>query len=462
MERKLLAAFVAVLGFTSLAVQGAVPANEAERLGKDLTPVGAEKAGNKEGTIPAWGGKDEPLKGWAWGKQRSEFSKYKDEKPLFSIDASNVDKYADKLTPGQVAVIKQIKGYRMDVYPTHRNCGVPGWVEQRTKENAVEAKLADDGWGMAHAKAGGVPFPIPKNGTEAMWNHKLRPSGLGFTFDNGGSTLSPRRGTNDFVFYSWILGQYFPSGHKEAKNVEDSGDVEFYTFYKFSAPAALAGQAIVSTAFLNKKLAESFYYFPGQRRVRRLPTYAFDAPLIGFENEYMVDIQNMFFSTLDRFDYKLAGKKEIYIPHDAFKMYDFKAKLSDGYLRDFINPDLGRYELHRVWVVEATVKAGMRHSTPKRTYYLDEDTWNILVADDYDANGKIWNMRQAWQIPVWELGGTCTYNPFVQYDLQNGRYMADYSVIGQGVDVRYFERPDDQRFKAEFYTPDMLRSTSER
>ena len=436
---------------------------EADRLGKDLTPIGAEKAGNKDGTIPAWSGKaDEALPGWAWGKERAGFSKMtKEEKPLFTITPANVDQYASKMTPGQVALVKQVPNYRMDVYPSHRNCVVPSSVEERTKMNALEAKMNADGFSLDHAKAGGVPFPIPANGAEAMWNQKLRPTGVGFTFQNGGSVLSPRRGTNDYVFYDWELTQFYPWGAKGAKNVEDSGKVELYGYYKYSAPVALVGQALVYISYLDK-IAESSYYFPGQRRVRRLPAYAYDAPLIGFENEYMVDIQNMFWSTLDLFDYKLAGKKEIYIPHDAFKMYNFNTPHKDAYLKDEVNPDLGRYELHRVWVVEATVRAGMRHSAPKRTYYLDEDSWNILIAEDYDSSGKLWNVRQAWQIPVWELGGICTYNPFIQYNLQSGRYMSDYSVLGQKKDVQYFLESKENVYSSSFYTPDTLRAISER
>lgn len=462
MSTSSLAALAVALCMAAVTGRDGMAQSQADRLGSDLTPVGAERAGNKDGTIPAWSAKmDKPLPEWAPGRVRSEYWKYKTEKPLFSIDSSNVDRYADRLTPGQVALIRQTKGYRMDVYPTHRDCVVPAAAEAKTKENATQAKLAADGYSLVHAVAGGVPFPMPKTGAEAMWNHKLRVSGLGFEFQNGGSTLSPLRGSNDFVFYSWELVQYFPWASTSARNVEDNGAVEFYSYYKYKAPAALAGQAAISIIYLNKP-AENDYYFPGQRRVRRLPYYAYDAPLIGFENEYMIDTQSMLWGQLSRFDYKLIGKKEIYIPHDAFRMYDFNAKLSDAYRRDFINPDFGRYELHRVWVVEAKLKQGMRHLSPRRTYYLDEDTWNIVIAEDYDANGRIWYVRQAWQIPVWELNGTCTYNPYVEYDLKSGRYVADYSVLGEGTDVHYISQSSDSRFTPAFYTPANLQGMSER
>ena len=66
---------------------------------------------------------------------------FKDDKPAFSIDASNVDKYADKLSAGQLALFKAYKGYRMDVYPTRRTCPVPDFVAAQTKKNATAAKI---------------------------------------------------------------------------------------------------------------------------------------------------------------------------------------------------------------------------------------------------------------------------------------------------------------------------------
>ena len=117
----------------------AVTPQEADKLGKELTAFGAEKAGNADGTIPAYEGAEAPLPGWEWGKVRREYWKHKDEKPLFSIDASNVDKYKDRLDDGQITALKTVKGYRMDVYPTHRNCGITKEWAVRTKANATEA-----------------------------------------------------------------------------------------------------------------------------------------------------------------------------------------------------------------------------------------------------------------------------------------------------------------------------------
>ncbi|MES2114053.1 MAG: DUF1329 domain-containing protein, partial [Pseudomonadota bacterium] len=126
----------------------------------DLTPVGAEKAGNKDNTIPAWSGAtDKPQGNWTWGKPRGDFSRYKDEKPLFVIDADNVDKHADKLSPGQVAMVKQMKGYQMQVYPSHRGCSYPDFVLSNTTSGAPKSKIAADGWSLEEASLPGVPFP---------------------------------------------------------------------------------------------------------------------------------------------------------------------------------------------------------------------------------------------------------------------------------------------------------------
>ena len=110
-----------------------------------LTISGAEKAGSADGRIPAYSGVQSAPAGWAPGKVRGDYSPYKSEKPLFTITAENVDKYATNLTPGQLAMFKQIKNYRMDVYPSHRDCGYPEWIQENTKKNVGAAKLDASG-----------------------------------------------------------------------------------------------------------------------------------------------------------------------------------------------------------------------------------------------------------------------------------------------------------------------------
>lgn len=451
-----LAAALLVLGLSA-----ACAADDAARLGADLTPLGGEKAGNKDGTIPAWTGTEAPQSGWAEGKVRGEFWKHKGEKPLFAINAADAAKYADKLTPGQAALFKELKGYRMDVYPSHRTCGAPDFVYENTKKNVTAGQLAPSGWSVKDAYVPGVPFPFPKNGAEVMLNAKFRYRGLAAWWRPVITAASPRPGSNDWIDASDEVFLYWPWAKKGSTLLSKIEPVEQYTYFTYTQPAALAGQSITVTQPTNEPGNTTFYYFPGQRRVRRMPAYSYDSPQIGFENQYTMDEPMMFMGTMDRFDWKLVGKKEIYVPYDVFGAYNAKGKFHDFAQRNFINPDDQRYELHRVWVVEATVKAGMRHSAPKRMFYIDEDSWNMLVAEDYDAQGKLWKVRQGFPIPVYETH-SCDVEGFVQYNLASGRYVVDMHDYGVGTELKYFTEPDGPRFHADFYTAQNLQAISER
>lgn len=406
----------------SLAVAGAfAAATDAEiaRLGKDLTPVGAEKAGNKDGSIPAWeGGVTKMPAGWKPGQKRIDL--YKDDKVLYSIDASNVDKYKDKLSEGQLAVVKTLKGYRMDVYPTRRSCGFPDFVYERTKVNAKEAKVAADGWRLEKGIGAAVLFPIPKNGAEAVWNHKLRYMGEG-RIEYYSTIFSSKSG--EFTPLMQDQWTTVPFHNPKNKGVDDVHNVEMKLLNEVVSPAARVGELILVHWFMDK-VSDAWLYFPGQRRVRRAPTFSYDNPIPGYENLETVDQYPMYAGAMDRYDWKLAGKQELYVPYNSWKWIDKSRKYKDVYLPDYANRDLVRYELHRVWKVEATLKAGMRHIFPKRVFYLDEDSWAILVVDNYDAQGKVWRVQESSIHPAYEIPA-CVGQEFMSYDLSVGRYVAE-------------------------------------
>jgi len=405
---------VGLVGFSTLA---AAAEHDASALGKELTPVGAERAGNKEGTIPKWEG------GLPKGKHKLDEARvdpFANEKPLFSIDASNVDKYKDKLSAGQIDLIKTRKGYRMDVYPTHRSCGYPESVYNQTKINATQAKLTSDGKdNLATAVGGGFPFPIPKNGAEAVWNHRLRWQGEGRSEHYQTNFINP-----DGSFYGLAQDQltWTPFASAKAKSPEDVGGVQMKLLNMATAPASRTGEVILAHYFLGKS-NDAWMYFPGQRRVRRLPAFEYDNPIPGYENLETADQYPMFAGALDRYDWKLVGKQELYVPYNSFK-FTAKRPLKEVYGGLYPNRDLMRYELHRVWKVEATVKQGMRHMFAKRTFYLDEDTWMLLAADQYDAQGKLWRVMESSLYPAVELGA-CVSQEFMSWDLTVNRYMAE-------------------------------------
>lgn len=426
----------------------------------DLSVEGAMRGPNKDGTIPALDTGDS-LKSWKAGENRESAWKYKGESPLFVIDAANVDKYADKLTAGQIAVIKSNKGYTMPVYPSHRDCVMPGFVEDNTKTYAGKASIGPDGWSMENATLPSIPFPQPKSGIEAMWNFITRYQGVGLDYD-GYTTVSAAPGQSNKIMVKWTQSFYYPWGGKDGVTPAKDGGLSFGAYYGYSQPAALAGQATVNRIYF-KNDSESYYYFTGQRRVRRLPSYAYDAPLIGFENQYTVDQAGIFFGLPDRFDWKLLGEKEIYVPYNAFGMLDTKTSIDDGAQDHFINPKNRRYELHRVWVVEGTVKQGMRHIMPKKTIYLDEDSWQAVVGDDYDTQGKVWKVKENFAVPIAELGGACVSSQFVMYDVNNGRYVGDGLVFGATKEPVFYVAPNGSpRMKDDFYTLQSLQQSSSR
>jgi len=442
------------LAFACGSAAAAVSEAEAARLGKDLTPVGAEKAGNKEGTIPAWaGGGTKAPAGWKLSDPRVD--PYKDEKPLFSIDASNVDKYKDKLSEGQQTLIRTLPGYRMDVYPTHRSCGYSDEVYQRTAENARVAKLADGGWQLENAVGRGVLFPIPKNGAEAVWNHKLRFQGEG-RIEHYSTLFSSKSGDfSQLAQNQWVV---YPLHEQSTKNFDDVKKSEAKILNEVVSPAARAGEMILVHWFMDRG-SDAWLYFPGQRRVRRAPSFAYDNPVPGYENLETVDQYPMYAGAMDRYDWKLVGKKELYVPYNSWKLIDKSRKYKDIYLPDYVNRDLMRYELHRVWVVEATLKEGMRHIFPRRVMFIDEDSWTLLLTDLYDAQGKVWRVQEAslWVAP--EIPA-CVSQEFVGYDLNVGRYIAETAT--QEHPPTDWLAGREGRINPNMFSPDELRRRGER
>jgi len=435
--------------------------SDAAKLGKDLTPVGAERAGNKEGTIPAWSPERQDLPGFVAGKTlRQSVWKHKDDQALYSINASNVDKYADKLSPGQVALIKNTPDFKMEVFPTRRTCDVPKFVVDNTAKNVSAAKIGEDGWSLKEAFVPGVPFPMPTQGIEAIWNMKMRYRGAG-AVGVGTTYLSPRRGSSEWILPKAEQTNFIPWGAPGSRKLSEIGSANFSTYFTFLYPVALAGQSVIVTDYLDQSGSDAYYYFPGQRRVRRMPAYAYDAQQIGFENQYAVDDTAVFTGAPDRFDWKIVGKREMIVPYNAFGALDFQSEWSTIVKPNGLVANHRHYELHRVWVLEATIKAGMRHTSPKRVYYLDEDSWNAVFAEDYDTQGKLWKVREGYLVPIYETG-SCDVEAFAQYNFTEGRFLFDFSPIGTGRDAIWYVQPTGPAMKSSFYTSDNLRALSTR
>ncbi|MHC8380906.1 DUF1329 domain-containing protein [Pseudomonas sp. LB3P14] len=413
--------------FSACSAQAATSADLA-RLGNELTPFGAEKAGNASGSIPAWnGGLTQAPAGWKPGHG----DPYGTDKPLYSINGKNLAQYQAQLPPGQVELIKTYPGYRLDVYPTHRSCSFPTEIAQRTKAFAAQSKIGSDGWNLEQAAGAAIPFPVPQSGIEVMWNYKLRYMAKG---RRAQVSMLLREKSGELSELKQWASEYYPYNDAAVKSPADAGDYEAKMLYDVLTPPSRAGEMYLVHGYLDKP-QDSWIYFPGQRRVRRAPSFAYDNPIAGTDSLYFVDQINMFTGAMDRYDFKLIGKKEMMVPYNSYKLVDKSNKYENLMGQDYLNRDAQRYEQHRVWVVEATVKADKRHSFAKRVFFVDEDSWALLHVDMYDAKGNLWRVQEGslWANPQTQ---SCTGFEYVSYDLVARRYIADgFTQEGEVLDL---------------------------
>lgn len=418
--KKLWQSGVLTLSLLATSVMAAVSPDEAAKLGTTLTPVGAEMAGNADGSIPAWTG-GLPTNAGAVDPRGFLADPFANEQPLFTITAQNVEQYKDKLTPGQLAMFKRYPdSYRMPVYPTHRSASLPAAVLEATKQNAVNTRMVEGGNGLENFQTAN-PFPIPQNGLEVIWNHITRYRGGSVRRLVTQATPQPNGSYSLVYFQDEFVFRDALTDYDSSK----SSNVLFYFKQRVTAPSRLAGNVLLVHETLDqvKEPRLAWLYNAGQRRVRRAPQVSYDGPGTAADGLRTSDNLDMYNGAPDRYDWKLEGKKEIYIPYNAYKLDSPSLKYSDIIKAGHINQDLTRYELHRVWHVTATLKSGERHIYAKRDFYIDEDTWQAALIDHYDGRGTLWRVAEAHaqyyydkQVP-W-------YTVETLYDLLSGRYLA--------------------------------------
>ncbi|MEM7507816.1 MAG: DUF1329 domain-containing protein [Pseudomonadota bacterium] len=409
-----IAALALGLGTASIALSGASAA-DMSRLGADLTPVGAEKAGNADGSIPAWtGGIDVST---STGSQlKNPFS---GDQVILKIDQSNVDQHAGRLSAGQVAMIKRYPDYFIPVYQTRRTFANPQQAYDHVKAEAGRIELVGGGQGITGLDKSPVAFPFPETGVEVLWNHitRYRDAGFARTYmqapvqSNGAYTLQRLRDTT--IFRPRLSGG------------SDNENMLLKFMQEILAPARLEGNVLLVHDYIDqvKDPRAAWVYNAGQRRVRRAPNIAYDGPGTAAEGMRTTDDFDMFNGSPDKYDWKLVGKREMYLPANNFALADPGLSYEELLGEKHINQEHTRYELRRAWVIEGTLKSDERHIYGKRTYYVDEDSWFISLGDLYDSRGELWRVREAFSgiesnakvlLPLGEP----------VYDLQAGRYLA--------------------------------------
>jgi len=431
-----------------------VPAESATdkgQLGKSLTPMGAIKMGNKSGSIPAWtGGIKSPPAGYKPGDHHPD--PFATDKVLFTITGKNADQYKDKLAPGQLAMLKTYSSYKMPVYKTHRSASFPKRIYDATLANASTAKIVDDGNGVGDAIQG-IPFPVPTSGIEAIWNHILRYRG-----DGAARFIAQAAPTRSGKYTLVKFEDEFDFSYSKPGATFAKLNNQIILFkQKVIAPARLAGGILLVHETMNqvKEPRKAWVYNTGQRRVRRAPNVAYDNPGTASDAMRTSDQFDMFNGSPDRYNWKLVGRKELYVPYNSYKLHSDSLKYTDILKPLHINQDYTRYELHRVWVVDATLKKGARHIYARRTFYIDEDSWQILLVDQYDGRGQLWRVSEGHSINYYDVPTFWTTLE-THYDLQAGRYLA----IGLDNESKMYDF-NFKRSNAD-YTPAALRRAGKR
>ena len=437
------------VALTTVPVQAKITADEAAKLGAELTPLGGEKAGNADGSIPAWtGGITSAPAGYSAGDFHPD--PYAGEKPEFVITAANYQQYADQLSEGLKKMFETYPDtFKLPVYKTHRSASNPQFVYDATKENATRATLLDDGNGMAGA-AVGIPFPIPANGLEAIWNHIARYRGPAVQRNGGQAAVTAGGDYNVIGFDEQLLIQYSQENATPESLLENN--VLFMFKQKVTKPARLAGTALLVHETLDqvKEPRKAWTYNTGQRRVRLAPNIAYDTPGTAADGLRTTDDFDMFNGSPNRYNWELKGKKEMYVAYNNYTLHGDTVSYEDILKPNHVNPDLTRWEKHRVWVVEATLKEGLRHIYQKRVFYIDEDSWQIQLADMYDNRGELYRVAVAYGVNYYEVP-TQWSTLDVYHDLNSRRYLA----IGLDNEEKMYDFSITPR-EAEF-TPQALR-----
>ncbi len=408
----------------------AVPSVVAGNAGQ--TAIGAEQAGNRDGTIPPWTG----------GLSRSQWpATYKsgghlvdpfpDDKPLFTIDAANAAQYASRLADGHKALLTKYPDYTMPVYATRRTVVYPQAIEAATQANVGKAKTVGTD-SIADARLG-FPFPQPQTGAEVMWNHRLRYRGdtaeiqstEAVEWPNGMRDMTRE---TDRIYYRYA-------------NLRDPIDIATHNILLYILVGFSKGLngpfwvLVHETADQHKDQRGVWLVIQSLRKLMRIPPVGYDQPVAGSSGIYFVDMIDMYNGPLDRYVWKLVGKRELYVPYNDYRVSDGSYTYALLLTPKHFNQAPLRYELHRVWMVEATLREGKEHRFGKRVFYIDEDSWNIVLVENYKSDGTLWRFQEGHLLPDYDLqSANCA--PVVTYDLDDGRYFAT-RLLAEDLPPRY-------------------------
>ena len=436
--------------FKPYAARATVSADQAAQLKTTLTPFGAVKAGNADGSYPAWdSGYTEVPAGFVSGGRMPNI--FPDEQPLLTITASNASQYADKLTEGTKALLAKYGDFFVSVYPSHRTAAAPQWVYDNIFENATRASLVQGPAGsMPSGAYGGPPFPIPQSAEEVVWNHNLAWQATSFYNITSAYILSSAGGWT-LTSVSKINTQYpymFPDSNEQAFAASDGTYLEIAT--NSIAPPLNNGNALVGTGNLDDSKSANYVYLPGEGRVREVPNPCCDVLTPFSSGDVFFDEISVWAGRLNHFTWSMAGTKEMYLPYNC-NMINQPSSDAEVLGVHTVNSKYVRFELRRVRVVDAVLKDGFIHPCVKSRYYFDEDTGRGLMAERYDAQGRLWRVLFALPFVYAEV-------PWVSMNIFWGVHdlVADTAYVAGIMNEQSNQGQAMPRFPESLFTPETL------
>ncbi len=453
---------ILALSIVSATAMARMSAEDVARLGKDLNPIGGIKAGSEDGLLPEWTGSVLGLPaGLVWDGPGTPYpNPWPDEKPLFVITKDNMEKHRAHLSAGQIALFETYPdSFKMPVYPGHRDFAFYPEFYEKVLYNAKNSELINDDEGIK-GFVGGAAFPVPSTGPEAVWF--TRTTGANETIDGEYSDIAVFPNGTQSTRRSRFLQESPYASRKNPINAEYEypklGEFGGYIMTYVTEPARDKGliTAVIEPYDYSKNAREVWRYLPGSRRVRRAPTVGFDTP-DGPGGLKTVDEVRGFNGSMERFEWKLLGREEIFIPYHNYLFDDPAIGYDELLTRFHANPDYMRYELRRVWVAEGTLREGERHIYGKRRIYVDEDTGFTAITENYDGRGELWKVVLTNNI--YDYGSQAYVRRAQMYhDLRAGAYIAE-RLINDSAPMLYDVKPVRG---AAYFSPSNIRKLGKR
>ncbi|MHA7834296.1 MAG: DUF1329 domain-containing protein, partial [Algiphilus sp.] len=391
-----------------------------------LTPVGAEAGPSADGVIPAWSGGITPEQ-WPEGYAEGEklVDPFATDQAKATITADNMAQYSAYLSDGHKALLQRYDSYRMPLYPTRRSVSYPERIYKATRENTDRARLiGSDSLSGAFL---GFPFREPDSGVEAMWNHRVRYRGDSVMARSEQAVVQPDGDIERRLFQTERV--YFRYG-----NLEDPVDIDqqnillYYLSWFARDPTGVDFLALVHETANAADKGRALWVLPERaNRLFRIPPVGYDQPFPGSGGIYFIDMIDMYNGAFDRYNWRLIGKRQLIVPYNNFGLINGSVEQTRLLQGKHPDPSAMRYERHRVWVVEATERPGKSHSFGKRIFYIDEDSWNVVLVENYDEDGNLWRFQEGHLVPLYNVQAANAM-PVVTYNFPDGRFFINRMV----------------------------------